>query len=64
MGTYKELCKTIIEMAPAEPKRTGPKGKSSVQKDYKAAVEALERIRKENEALKERLKEMESGTTS
>jgi len=39
-------------MAPAAPKRTGPKGKPSVQKDYKKAVEALERMRKENEELK------------
>lgn len=54
LGTYKELCRKIVEMAPAGPKKTGPKGKSSVQKDYKAAVEALERLRAENEELKAR----------
>ena len=52
LGTYRELCRKIVEMAPPAPKRTGPKGKPSVQKDYKNAVEALERLRKENEALK------------
>jgi hypothetical protein len=61
LGTYKELCDKIEEMAPAGPKRTGPKGKPSVQKDYKKAVEALERMRKENEELKEKVKELEGG---
>ncbi len=57
LGTYRELCDKIEEIAPAGPKRRGPKGKPSVQKDYKRAMEALERIRKENEELNERLKE-------
>ena len=59
LGTYKELCQKIVEMAPAAPKRTGPKGKPSVQKDYKNAVEALERMRAENEALKAKVAELE-----
>ena len=59
LGTYRELCRKIVEMAPAAPKRTGPKGKPSVQKDYKAAVEALVRMREENEALRERVKQLE-----
>lgn len=59
LGTYRELCRTIVEMAPAAPKRTGPKGKPSVQKDYKAAVEALVRMQEENEALRERVKQLE-----
>lgn len=62
LGTYRELCDKIEEMAPAAPKRTGPKGKPSVQKDYKKAVEALERMRAENEALKERVAELEAKT--
>lgn len=59
LGTYRELCQKIEEMAPAAPKRTGPKGKPSVQKDYKNAVEALERMRAENEALKAKVVELE-----
>ena len=59
LGTYRELCRKIVEMAPAAPKRTGPKGKPSVQKDYKAAVEALVRMQEENEALRERVKQLE-----
>ena len=59
LGTYRELCQKIVEMAPAAPKRTGPKGNPSVQKDYKNAVEALERMRAENEALKAKVAELE-----
>lgn len=55
LGTYRELCQKIEEMAPPAPKRTGPKGKASVQNDYKKAIEALERLKAENEALKEKL---------
>ena len=62
LGTYRELCNKIEEMAPAGPRRTGPKGKPSVQKDYKKAVEALERMRKENEDLKARVAELEANT--
>ena len=56
---YRELSRKIAEMAPAAPRRPGLKGKPSVQKDYKAAVEALERLRAENEALKAKVVELE-----
>ena len=46
-------------MAPAGSKKTGPKGKPSVQKDFKNAVEALERLREEHEMLRKRVKELE-----
>lgn len=46
------LCARIIAAAPPEPKRTGPKGKDSLENRCKKALEALDRLKAENESLK------------
>ena len=51
------LCGQIEAIAPSTPKRTGPKRKPTLSNQVKEAFEALERLRKENEALKEELKQ-------
>lgn len=51
------LCGQIEAIAPSTPKRTGPKRKPTFSNQVKEAFEALERLRKENEALKEELKQ-------
>jgi len=58
---FKQLCEKIQEMAPPAPKRVGPKGKPSVRKDLKNALEALERERQRVEALEARVKELEEA---
>ena len=46
------MCRRIMAVAPPEPKRTGPKGKDTLEKRYKKALEALDRLQAENESLK------------
>lgn len=45
LGMFRELCEQIEEAAPPAPKRTGPKPKPSVEKDYQKALAALQRIK-------------------
>ncbi|MBR1872166.1 MAG: tyrosine-type recombinase/integrase [Bacteroidales bacterium] len=47
-----KMCERIMQAAPPEPKRTGPKGKDSLEKRCRKALEALERLRAENIRLK------------
>ncbi len=49
------MCRRIMAVAPPEPKRTGPKGKDSLEKRCKKALEALDRLQAENESLKAEL---------
>lgn len=49
------ICAQIMDAAPAEPKRTGPKAKDTLENRYKKALDALQRLKAENEALKARL---------
>ena len=51
-----ELCEKIYAIAPAAPKRTGPKRKPTLSNQVKQAFEALERLREEKDTLKEELK--------
>ena len=53
--TLENMCERIIAAAPPEPRRTGPKGKDTLERRCKKALEALERLRAENESLKAQL---------
>ena len=44
------LCERVLEVAPPEPKRTGPKGKSTLQGQVRRAMEALERLAAKKDA--------------
>ena len=54
--TLQSLCEKIDTIAPSAPKRTGPKRKPTLSNQVKQAFEALERLREENDTLKEELK--------
>ena len=45
LGMFNELCDRIEAAAPPAPKRTGPKGKPTLERQYKMALAALDRIR-------------------
>ena len=51
------MCARIMEAAPPEPKRTGPKGKDTLEKRCSKALEAIGRLKAENESLKAQLAE-------
>ena len=53
--TLENMCSRIMAIAPPEPKRTGPKGKDTLEKRCKKALEALDRLQAENESLKAEL---------
>ena len=53
--TLENMCSRIMAIAPPEPKRTGPRGKDSLEKRCKKALEALDRLQAENESLKAEL---------
>ena len=64
LPSFKALCEKIQQIAPPAPKRTGPKGKPSVQKDLRDALAALERERRRVEELEERIRDLEASGDS
>lgn len=54
LGMFNELCDRIEASAPPAPKRTGPKGKPTVERQYKKALAALESIRESQSSEEEK----------
>lgn len=60
-ASLQSLCDKIVAVAPSEPKRSGPKRKSTLQNQVQKAEEALDRLREENEYLKSELRKLKDN---